>query len=189
LDGFETSLNRFDVFGVSANQIRWSGMPAGGLKLRRSDALAIPFSLMWGGFALFWEVTSFNSGAPLFFRLWGIPFVLIGLYMIIGRFFWDAYIRANTWYGLTDDSALFLRRGLGGGIASVSLPSVNNLSLQLQPDGSGTIYFGDVPSFQQEMGRPGRSYGSAVPAFRYIPHASAVYEKCQAAQRRSAAAS
>ncbi len=91
----------------------WTGQPAKGIRLRASDAFMIPFSLLWCGFAIFWETTAINNGAPVFFRLWGMPFILVGLYIVFGRFFADAMARERT----------FLRNNPAG-------PEIRNLKPQ-----------------------------------------------------------
>ena len=91
----------------------WTGRPKQGLLLTGMDAYLIPFSLLWGGFALFWEASVIRQGAGGFFILWGIPFVLAGLFLIFGRFAADAWVRSGTIYGLTPDRALVLRRAFG----------------------------------------------------------------------------
>ena len=51
----------------SDEKLLWTGAPKHGILIKGTDVLMIPFSLMWGGFALFWEFTVVNSGAPILF--------------------------------------------------------------------------------------------------------------------------
>lgn len=47
----ESSMSHF----LSSGELLWSGPPRGGLRLRRQDAFMMPFCILWGGFAVFWE--------------------------------------------------------------------------------------------------------------------------------------
>ena len=91
-----------------SEKLIWSGRPRQGVFLTQKDAGMVPFSLMWGGFSFFWEFKAVSSGGPLFFDLWGVPFVLVGLYMIVGRFFYEAMLRSRTYYGLTNERVIII---------------------------------------------------------------------------------
>jgi len=100
---------RLKPYLMAGERLTWTGRPPAGLVFTGQDALLIPFGLLWGGFAIFWESTVLSMSAPGFMALWGVPFVVIGLYLIVGRFFFDAWVRKGIVYGLTDGRALVLR--------------------------------------------------------------------------------
>src|SRR5689334_15506842 len=110
--------------------VLWSGQPRQGLVLRASDAFAIPFSLLWCGFAIFWESSVLSSPkAPVFFVLWGIPFVAIGVYFVIGRFFVEARQRASTFYAVTPERVLIVSGVFSRAVKSLNLKTLTDISL------------------------------------------------------------
>lgn len=129
---------------LNNEKILWSGKPKDGIFFKESDALMIPFSLMWGGFAIFWEITALSSNAPIFFKLWGIPFVLVGLYMIFGRFLFEKKEREKTFYAVTDSRVLIKSGLFNTKLTSLSLQKLPELSITKKENGFGTIEFGDA---------------------------------------------
>jgi hypothetical protein len=166
-------------------RLLWAGQPRAGLIVRPSDAFLIPFSLLWGGFAVFWEYSVVTDGAPFFFMVWGIPFVLVGLYFIFGRFLVDRKQREKTTYGLTNERVVIVSGLFGRTVKSLNLRTLSDVSLSERPNGSGTITFGQGHPYSwwvQGMGWwPGMP--PAVPAFELIPDAKGVYETLRRAQR------
>jgi len=161
----------------------WAGVPRQGIVLRPTDALHIPFSLLWAGFAVFWETSAIRTGAPLFFVFWGIPFVAIGFYIVVGRFWVDAWRRARTTYAVTSDRVIINSGLFTPTSKSLDLRTLTDITLQERPDGSGTITFGNVPpmsAMYSGMTLPGMYQ---VPAFEMIPDARRVYSVIRYAQR------
>ena len=166
-------------------RLLWSAQPRQGIFLRSTDAYLIPFSLLWGGFAFFWEGSVVNSNAPVFFRLWGIPFVLVGLYLIVGRFFADARLRSRTYYGLTTERIVIVSGLFSRTTKSLQLRTLSDVSLAESSGGVGTITFGAVgPWWAGSGGWPG-SQRQVSPAFDSISSARDVYEKIRVAQKQA----
>lgn len=165
---------------LPGDRIAWTGRPGQGVRLRAADAFLIPFSLLWGGFAIFWEATAIGfafragEGITSFMALWGIPFVMVGLYLIFGRFFVDAHVRARTFYAVTDRRVLVLRRVFGERL--LSRPLGGEVRIAQRRGGSGTLEFGSRNPLRAfngwSMWAPG--LGGEV-AFEDVPDVMTVY--------------
>lgn len=124
-------------------------------------------------------------GAPWFFAIWGVPFVLVGLYIMFGRFWVDARQRAHTCYAVTSErivivSGLFARR-----VKSLSIDTLSDVSLTERRDGSGTITFGSITPFYWWYGGAGwPGFGpQAVSIFELAREVRQVYEIIRGVQR------
>jgi Bacterial PH domain len=167
-------------------ELLWSGQPKQGVIFRNSDMLAIPFSLMWGGFAIFWESSVLTTNAPWFFKLWGIPFVLVGLYMIFGRFFFDAKQRSKSFYAVTSQRIIIVNGVFNRAVKSMNLKTLADTSFFETKNNEGTIIFGTASPFSAMLsgfsGWPGAA-AQMAPQFDSIQNAKQVYEIIQKAQR------
>jgi len=164
-------------------QILWVGRPAQGLRFTQQDIFLVPFSLMWGGFACFWEYNVLSHGAPAFFGLWGIPFVAMGVYIIVGRFFVDRARRARTVYGLTSRRALIVKASRLRSVTSIDLTGQPEFDLRERGNGRGTIVLGPALRLGRGVSTNWPGSGSAGPSFEEIEDARAVYNKLLEAQR------
>lgn len=91
-------------------RLLWSGGSDPAVVVAPRDAFLIPFSVVWCGFVAFWLTTAITSGAPWFFVAFGSLFVVIGLHMLVGRFFVKRHRKRTTVYAVTDRRA-FLTNG------------------------------------------------------------------------------
>jgi hypothetical protein len=68
-------------------------------------------------------------------KLWGIPFILIGIHLLAGRFFVDALQRSKTFYAVTEDRILIVTNLLSKNVKSVNLRTLGEISLGERNDG------------------------------------------------------
>jgi hypothetical protein len=86
-------------------RLLWCGHPDPGVWFTPADAFMIPFSLLWTGFAIFWEAGVVTEGGPGFSAVWGVPFVALGIYLVFGRFIYKHYRKKRTSYWITTERA------------------------------------------------------------------------------------
>jgi hypothetical protein len=149
-------------------KLLWSGRPPQGLVLRAGDFLLIPFSLLWTAFAAFFTVSAYEAGAPPIFWGVGLFFALVGLYLVVGRFWTDARMRARTFYGVTDQRVLIVGGRGGRRVTSLPLTSLPPLIARTRRSGRGVLQFGnDAYARSRHHERPGtlRWPGPHVPHF------------------------
>jgi hypothetical protein len=173
---------------LSGEKILWSGRPAQGLLLTQGDWIMIPFSLFWGGFSIFWVIMAMASRDRVF-PLFGLPFVAIGIYLILGRFFFDAWIRRGVVYAVTNKRILISRGGPFASFTTLALEDAARATMQERANGSGTIRFGPVYATAYG-GRAGFSSWAPsldpTPQFLAIENVRDVFQKIQNAAEAKA---
>jgi hypothetical protein len=192
--------NNYELFKddlMDGEELLWAGQPNPGKIFGPEDLFLIPFSLMWGGFAIFWEIMalsiffSHKTGktpppVAIIFPLFGIPFVLIGLYLIFGRFFYKAWKKKRTFYAVSDKQILILTNFKAKNIQALfikNLPVINKTS---SAQGIGTLSFGNMPGFPSGMGNSGwMGASSTLPAFYDIDEVDKVYNTINEARNRT----
>lgn len=136
-----------NAYILPGEHIAWKGRPEKGNYLSPHDVFMIPFSIVWCGFALFWEFSVIQTGV-LFGMIWGLPFVAIGLYMVFGRFLYAAYMRDKTHYVITNKKLIIQK---GRRVTIYDGRDLPPMTLHIHKNGNGTI------SFQESYYRRGRT--------------------------------
>ena len=151
--------------------ILWRGCPGKGHLFTGSDVLMIPFSILWCGFAIFWEASVLSAGAPLLFKLWGIPFVCVGLYITVGRFFHMAWMRKRTAYVITNKKII---RARGNRIDMIEGRNMPPVQISAFRDGSGTIRIGFPTYYRRRNSVSWNGTDSSVFSLENIPEVARV---------------
>ena len=168
-------------------RLLWSGVPGQGLRWRASDWFAVPFTVVWLYLVMFGTSRHGIQAdqPPLYLRPEIIPFVLVGGYMLVGRFLVDWYQRTRTYYGLTDQRVIILGGLFNRQVKSLTLATLSDITLDARSNGSGTITFGPGASASSWFGRTSwRGVNNRqAPAFDLIEDVRKVYAMVREAQQ------
>lgn len=113
----QTQSNSWEDYLDADEKLLWQGAPATGLRFSGKGLFISIFGLFFLGFSVFWVTmaASFGTNTPIdyVFPLFGLPFVAVGLWLVVGHWFYDAYKRKRSRYALTDQRAIIARRLFG----------------------------------------------------------------------------
>ena len=179
-------MSGWDPYLDDDEKLLWEGRPSRRLLiLTKADIFLIPFSLLWGGFALFWNLAAWGMGAPFFFRLFGLPFLLVGAYITVGRFFVDQYIRKHTVYALTTKRAFIATSAFGRKL--LEKPIRPNTSINFKPGERASLTFDATSAMIQSKRQIGYSVGGTGGfTFRAISDGDTVYRLARDIQQGTA---
>jgi hypothetical protein len=168
-----------------SERLLWAGRPCPGIKFQGADVFLAPITLLWCGFAIFWEASAITKNAPFFFKLWGIPFVLAGMYFVFGRFVVDAKRRERVFYGVTNERIIIISTLFRRNIKTMSLRTLTDVSMTEGNGKTGTITFGAAPAFYSMFGNSSwLGMGqNTIPAFQMIENTRTVYGLISDAQK------
>lgn len=167
----------------AGERLLWAGQPDVRAYALQGAWYLIPFSLLWGGFAIFWELMALTSGGSVLFALWGVPFVAAGLYLIFGRILVARREARRTVYGVTDRRVLLRTGAFRQTITELAIDEVPVVQLEEQSSGLGRISFSSSGRmFRPPPGWPMAGMYGQPTAFECIRDASRVYRIIQDAK-------
>lgn len=123
---------------ASDEYVLWQGRPEKGNIFSYSDIFTTLFSIMWLSFSVFWEYLAIKDGSSFFMMLWGIPFVAIGVYMLIGRFIQKIIMRNKTFYVVTNKRIIIKK---GSRIKFYDPKDLPPMNIIIHKNGNGTISY------------------------------------------------
>ena len=124
-------------------KVLWSGKPVKKAFIL-PGLVSIPFGLIFLGFSIFWMWTATSTGAPDFFSLFGLPFVLVGFGIVFGPSLLQLLRYQNTEYVITDKRIITQTGAIGLDTRFVDFEKIQEVYVQIgvldRFFGTGSVY-------------------------------------------------
>ena len=168
----KTRPESWEDFFESGESLLWEGAPATGLRFTGKGFVLSFFGIFFLSFSIFWVgmASSMSAAGPeaILLPLFGAPFVLVGLWLVVGHWFYDAYKRKRTRYALTNKRALIARTVFGRKMESYPIGKGSQIRLI-----SGDL---DTVNFAERVYRNKNGDNVVAIGFRYIQDGQKVYK-------------
>lgn len=167
--------------------ILWVGQPDPRKVFTRLDLFLVPITTLWCGFAIYWEfralliLNQFHRKQDFFSPVFGFLFVMIGLYLAVGRFFYKKWQKQKTYYALTNQRVLlWYKSSQTTKFQELWVEQISSIHKSIDSKGIGTILFGNNPMFGSFYGNTGLDFLTSqyqeTLAFYDIPDAQETYK-------------
>lgn len=174
-----TQSNQWEDYLEADEKLLWQGAPATGLRFSSKGLFTSIFGLFFFGFSVFWVTmaASFGGNTPLdyLFPLFGLPFVLVGFWMVVGHWFYDAFKRKRSRYALTNRRAIIARNLIRRKMESYEITPQSPISLV-----EGAL---DTVNFAQRTYRTKNGTNTVNIGFRYIEDGLKVFNVLKAMRK------
>lgn len=131
----------------SDETVLWTGKPNGAQFFTAGSGCAMVFGLAWLAFSLFWESMAIKGaisqgGVAWGMVLFGIPFVMIGVGLVVGLPLAEYNSRNNTVYAITSHRVIVKVGGKMNRVTSYQITPQMSVQKMVQSSGRGTVRIG-----------------------------------------------
>ena len=154
-------LSKLDNLLNEEEIVLWRGKPVKKAFILPGLA-SIPFGFIFLGFSIFWMWGAVSAGAPGFFTVFGLPFVLIGFGLTFGPSLWQLMRFRNTEYMITNKRIITQTGAIGLDTRFVDFEKIQEVYVKIgiidRLFGTGSLY-AMTAGFSGFLSSPGYRYG------------------------------
>lgn len=186
MDEYLYSKSKINEFILQDEQLLWTGKPVKKIKLLPAERFNIVFGIFWTAFSAFWIAmaswgTSQIEGGDAMtkiFPLFGVPFLLIGLYLVFVAPIRSKNRRKNLEYALTNKRILILYNGKTQNLQSFKYSEIQNVNFGCDELGVGVVTFSSLATtiLNKGMNAKTRHFTNNVYGFYNINDVKKVYK-------------
>lgn len=164
--------NRFDLkleinpYLDADEDVIWCDKPVKKIVFTSADIFTTLIGVVWLSFSVFWVFSAYiateaSDSSFKIFPLFGIPFVLTGLYLLFFRHVVSLVKRKNIVYVLTNKRAIVVHTGKRQYVQEYRYENISNIQMKCDDNDIGSIFFltGEIRY------NNGRSYSSTSGIF------------------------